>query len=400
MRKPRVVFAFVEAGMGHIMPMQAIYDVFVKKYGDKCEVIKTYFFQDKQNPDMRHVEEEFIKEVKLHNKRRGRGSFHFALLGMFGTRISLKYVMEKRYSGGFKPSIDYIQELNPDLIFNTHFSTLYYSCHAREKKLIDSYIAAYCPDPRLGKQWDTRVDLIGISSKLGKIEAEKRRFIKGKIVEVPFLIRPQVEEFDKGRRYYRKELGIPEENFTILLADGAYGAGKLRDTVYGLLKLRHNVTILAVCGKNEKLYNEFLSLKVPPNITFVPYGFTDKMLMLSACCDIFIGKAGASNLAEPCYFGAPQIINFTATPLEKWIAKYYTKYVRSAVLIRNINKVVKTVEEWIEDGSKMMSLKKACMAQHRTDGPEMLADILWEKLMEKLYSRKKAFIFTERLSKV
>lgn len=400
MRKPRVVFAFVEAGMGHIMPMQAIYEVFVKKYGDKCEVIKSYFFQDTGNPDMKHVEEEFIKEVKLHNRKRGRGSFHFALLDLFGTRICLKYLMEKRYAVGFKPSVEYIQELNPDLIFNTHFSTLYYSCYAREKGLIDSYIAAYCPDPRIGKQWDTRVDLIGISSKLGKIEAEKRRFAKGQVVEVPFLIRPQVEEYDKGRRHYRRQLGIPEDNFTILLADGAYGAGKLRDTVYGLLKLKHNVTILAVCGKNGKLCEEFLSLKVPSNITFMPFGFTDKMLLLSACCDIFIGKAGASNLAEPCYFGAPQIINFTATPLEKWIAKYYTKYVRSAVLIRNIDKVVRTVEQWIEDGSRMNSLKEACMTQHRTDGPEMLADILWKKLTEKVYSAKKNFIFAKRLSKI
>ena len=33
MRKPRVRFCLCGSGHGHIMPMQAIYDVFVKKYG-------------------------------------------------------------------------------------------------------------------------------------------------------------------------------------------------------------------------------------------------------------------------------------------------------------------------------------------------------------------------------
>ena len=34
-KKPRIVFAFTEAGLGHIMPLKSIADAVEKKYGDK-----------------------------------------------------------------------------------------------------------------------------------------------------------------------------------------------------------------------------------------------------------------------------------------------------------------------------------------------------------------------------
>lgn len=380
----KIVFAFVEAGMGHIMPMKAVYDAFVTKYGDKCEIVKTYFFQDKGNADLKYVEDELIKEVKLHNAKKGRGIFQFALMYLFGQKNSLKYLMEKRYKKGFLPSLNYIQELNADLIFNTHFSTLYYACVAREKGLVNSDIAAYCPDPVIGKQWDNRVDLIGISSPAGKEKAEKTNYKKSKIALIPFLIRQEVKNYDKGKKHYRKELGIPEDNFTILLADGAYGAGKIKETVLKLLTLKENITIIAVCGKNESLYNEFSLIKPPENITLIPLGFTDKMLMLSACCDIFVGKAGASNLAEPCYFGAPQIITFCATPIEEWIAKHYTHYVKSAIKITNVSEAVEKIEQWIKNPEEMYPYQQACLSQHRIDGPDIMADILWKMLNKQI----------------
>ena len=40
MRKIRVLFPEVEAGLGHIMPMRAVAEIFEKKYGDKVDVVK------------------------------------------------------------------------------------------------------------------------------------------------------------------------------------------------------------------------------------------------------------------------------------------------------------------------------------------------------------------------
>ena len=382
-KKYRVVFPFVEAGLGHIMPMTAVCNAFEEKYGDRCEIIRTKFFQDQNDPDMVKMEKTLIKEVLNHNKNPFFGFIEFTLMRIFGTKLCMKFLYETWWKFGFKPAVSYMQELDADLVFNTHFATLYYACAARKNGLIKSKIAVYCPDPVIGRQWDRRADMYALSSAAGaKIAGKNRGFRKAKIEQVPFLIRKEVASYTETRAYYRREIGIPEDKFTILLADGAYGAGKLGETVKELLKSKLPLNIVAVCGKNEELHQEFLKLSPPENITFKSYGFTDKMLLLSASCDLFIGKAGASNLAEPAYFGAPAIITFTATPIEKWIAKHYTDFVKSAIKITNIQKVVRLAEQWAQNPSLMQPYIDACKSEQRYDGPDKLADKLWEMLTE------------------
>ncbi|MCL2796603.1 MAG: hypothetical protein FWD58_00900 [Firmicutes bacterium] len=377
-----MVFPFVEAGLGHIMPMTAVCDAFEEKYGDRCEIVRTKFFQDKQDPDLKYVEDTLIKEVKNHNKYKIFGLFQFSMMRLVGQKISLKFLYGTWWKRGFKPSLALMQELNADLIFNTHFATLYYACAAKKRGLIDSKIVVYCPDPIIGQQWDRRADVFALSSAAGKVAAEKKRGFKNtSVVQVPFLIRKAVASYTESRAFYRREIDVPEDKFTILLADGAYGAGRLGETVRQLLKSKLPLNVIAVCGKNEKLYEEFQKLTPPGNITFKPYGFTDKMLTLSAACDLFIGKAGASNLAEPAYFGAPAIITFTATPIEKWIGAHYTDFVKSAIKITNVKKAVQLAERWAQSPELMAPYVAACASERRCDGPDILADKLWEILV-------------------
>lgn len=389
-QKPKIVFAFVEAGLGHIMPMRAIADAFENKYGEQSEVVRTYFYQDKKDSNMKFVEDELVREVKLHNKRKAQGRVHFALMRIFGTKISMSYLMKKRYKKGFKPSLDYLKELDADVIVNTHFSTLYCACEARHKKLIDSKVVCYCPDPIIGLQWDNRLDLMGVSSVNGKKVAQKHgRFKENQVALTPFLIRKEVENYTKGKDFYRQSLGLPTNNFTILLADGAYGAGKLKKTVYELFDIfskdkdiNKKITIVAVCGKNETLYNEFNSINVPENIIFKAYGFTDKTLELAAASDLFIGKAGASNLAEPVYFGSPCIVTFRATAVEKWISAHFEQ-TGCVVRQENIKKAVKLALDFAKEPQKMKKYQDACKAQHCSDGPKVFADIIWERMSSK-----------------
>ena len=380
MDKKRIVFAFVEAGLGHIMPMRAIAAAFEKKYGEQVEVIKTDFFKDTGDPQMKSVEDELIAEVKLHNKHKSRGKTQFRLLRLFGPKLSMKYLMEGRYGRCFKQSLEYIKKLDADLIVNTHFASLYYSCAARAKGMSRAKVAAYCPDPVIGLQWDARADLIGMSSDIGKRKAKKSRYFrKTRVEDVPFLIRGEVQNYAFDRARYRRELGLPEDNFTVFLCDGAYGAGKIRQTVIELLKSPQKMTIAAVCGRNEELYKEFCALPVPEHITFAPYGFTDKTLALSASCDLFIGKAGASNLAEPAYFGAPAIVTFLATPIEKWISAHHEHSGR-AVRVTNIPKAVALARSWLENPALMEPYAAQCRKLARCDGPEIYADLLWDML--------------------
>ncbi len=380
-KKYKVVFPFVEAGLGHIMPMKAICDAFEKKYGDKAEVIRSYFFQDKNDPKMQYVEQAFVKEVKNHNKNKVRGLFVFFLLKLFGARFSMKFVMQCYYGKGYKNAMKYIEELNPDMFVNTHFSTIYYADVARQQGKIKSKVIGYCPDPFIGAQWDDRLDVMGISCKPG-LDAALKRYKAAQLALVPFMLRGEVKNYDKDKAYYRRELGLPQDNFTVLLTDGGYGAAKLKKTAYKLLKSNRKMTVIAVCGKNEKLYQEFLKVKAPENIHFAPYGFTDKTLALTAAADVFAGKAGASNMAEPAYFGVPAIVTYRATVLEKWTCQYYEEYVGSAVLQENVNKAAALIEKWCDEPALMDKYREAAKTEHRSDGPEIFADLIWQHLIK------------------
>lgn len=380
-KKPKIVFNFVEAGLGHIMPMTAVYNAFCRKYSDKAEIVKTYFFQDTKNPKLKWVEDELITEVKKHNRQKGRGARQFKLLDFFGQRIGLKFLYGVKYGRGYKLAIERLKEFDADLIFNTHFATLYYCCSAKRKGIINSKIYAYCPDPKIARQWDNRADGIFVSSVKGKEDAEKDIFKDTEIGVIPFLIRDEVKEYKESRAFYRGKLGLPTDNFTVLTHDGAYGAGKLEQTVNALVKSNVKMTVVAVCGKNEELYQKFLTLKPNPNITFVPIGFTDKMIEYVASCDMFIGKAGASSLAEPAYFKAPQIVNFCATPIEEWISSHHVDYLKTATKVLDIDQVVKTTEDWAQNPEKMKPYIDACAETSKADGAEILADILYQKLI-------------------
>jgi len=383
--KKRIVFPFVEAGLGHIMPMTAVRDAFTEKYGDKCEIINTYFFQETDNEGLKGIEKKLIDEVHKHNKSKFHGFYQFFLMGIAGTQNSIRFLYKVWWKEGFKPALERVKEFDADLIFHTHFATLYYACEAKKLGLTNAKMAMYCPDPVVGKQWDRRAEFVALSSPVGKKRGEKNfgfKKRKTKFEVVPFLIRKQVADYKESREFYREQLEIPTDKFTILLADGAYGVGKLRDAVLELLKSPIPLTIIPVCGRNEKLYEEFEAIIPPAHITFKPFGFTDKMLLLSASCDLFIGKAGASNLAEPCYFGAPAIVTFTATPIEKWICKHYTHSVGSAVKITNVKKAVAKALEWAENRELMQPYIENSKKERRHDGPDKLADLLWERLNE------------------
>ena len=88
--KPKVVFTFVKAGMGHVTPATEIYEAFMKKYGDKCNVCKSYIFSESTNPAVQKlgvIQDEHVKKLstsKVYNKLEGFSYCLGSPLTLFG----------------------------------------------------------------------------------------------------------------------------------------------------------------------------------------------------------------------------------------------------------------------------------------------------------------------------
>ena len=376
MSKKKVLFYFVEAGMGHIMPMQAAYEAFNQKYGDMVIAKPVHFFHTNDDADLKAIETDFVNEVKKHNRFKGRGFLQYNMIKLFGQKLSLDFLFRKRYKKGLIKALNIIEDEDADLIFHTHLSTLYYGCEAKELGMTKAKNIAYCPDPVIGLQWDKRADLFVQSHRIKKYSDKKEALIR----EIPFLLRTEVKTITQSKKAMRVNLDLNPDNFTVLLVDGAYGEGKMRKTIYELMQLTKPLTMIAVCGKNDKLKHELDQLELPKHITLKTYGFTDQILKLTHASDVFIGKAGASNLAEATYFDVPSIITLCVSPIEKWIKTYHVNS-GTSLYIKSVKSVRTTIESWMNDQLKMAPLIQACQKQDKTlNGPNQIADILMDAL--------------------
>ncbi len=107
-------------------------------------------------------------------------------------------------------------------------------------------------------------------------------------------------------------LGLDPERRYILVTGGSMGAGKLRLVVDMLDEhYKHkNVSLIVVCGSNEKLYEKISAEYGDRHIVI---GHTDQMAHYMAVCDVFITKPGGLSSTEAAVSGTP-VIHITPIP--------------------------------------------------------------------------------------
>lgn len=382
MAKPRVVFPYTEAGLGHIMPMNSIADEFERLYGDRVECIRSNFFTETGDPDLMRYEKHLTESVVKYNRYPLMGFFATFNMDFWGTAISSWSAVVFIEQNAAEAGIKYMQELRPDLVVSTHWATNYYAMHMRPRPLT----AMYCPDAKINTLFRYKCDLTFTSMPTGYRRARRRHFRRynnDNIKLVPFLIRKEAFEVSTDKRQNRRLIGVDEDKFTVVLADGGYGIGKLRPMTEELLKRDLPINLIPVCGRNEELFKHFQSLSSKGKTTFKPFGLADNMLEIIASADITCGKSGASMMAEPCFFGVPQMITHYATDIERWIGKYYIKTVGSAMKIFNVKKAVDKIEEFVNDPSGLEPYRLNARAQRANYGAEICARYIFGLLCKK-----------------
>ncbi len=380
-RKPRVLFPFTEAGMGHIMPLRSIADTFEKKYGDKVEVVRSQFFTETGNPKLKAVEEKMCEFVKDQNKSGFVGKFSTFAMAFFGTKLDTWACLRVLVPGSKELGVKHMDELDPDIVITTHWATNYYAKSSTK----DIKTVVYCPDAHINPLFAYESDLTLISMVDGYEQAlkkQKKRFNKDNLKLVPFCIRPEAFDVPTDKQQNRRDLGLDENKFTIVVADGGYGIGSMKAVCEEIIKRDLPITLIPVCGKNEKLHSHFLSLPVGPNISFKPLGFTDQMLRYIASADLFCGKSG-NIIAEPTFFGVPSIITKHATEIERIIANNYVKRAKCAINIFKPKKIVNKIEEFLNDRTELDKMSQNALAIHNHYGAEKSVDLIFDMLCEK-----------------
>ena len=382
MNKPRVVFPFTEAGLGHIIPMRSIADEFEKLYGDKVEVVRSEFFTETGNKNLEIFGRRLREQVEKQNRHTSYGFFTTINMEFWRIHLSTWATMKFLKLGSRKPAYRHMDELNPDLVFSTHWATNYYAKKCKCKPLT----VMYCPDTDVNPLFSYDADIVMVSTGTGYKKARKKhpiRFNDENLKQVPFLIRGEAFAVEKDKRVLRERLGLDPDKFTVVLAEGGYGIGKMEEICNIILKRDLPVNLVPVCGRNEELYKKFLEIESNGNTLFKPMGLVDNMLEVVASADVFCGKSGANMCAEVCFFGLPMIITKYATTIEQNIGKYYIESVGNALKIFDPEKVVDKIEDFVKDPSLIEPYKRAAESERTNFGATKCAEIIFDLLSER-----------------
>ena len=112
--KPKVVFTFVEAGFGHIMPAKAICDAFENKYGKECEVVRWNIFSDSSDP----VIQKYCRAIYGWTKETSQSKLLYAVEGLsykIPSKLTLKF-LDIKFRKAKKKIMQSIVDVAPDLM--------------------------------------------------------------------------------------------------------------------------------------------------------------------------------------------------------------------------------------------------------------------------------------------
>lgn len=386
--KPRVVFTYIEAGKGHIVPTRTVCEAFRAKYGDKVEIVESKFFTETNDPDMRKTEKLFMRAVK-DNSRTPVLSVLYKMGNLVaGDSFAVTFLLSCTFSGikAAPRAIKHMEELDAHLVYTAHWATPYY---INKMHGLRPYTICFCPDVYSNGMFDVDCNNFLISSDAGERKISRiRMYAGGNITKIPFPARKEVTELRKGadRSAVRRRLGIDEDKFTVSLSDGGYGMARLGSTVERLVKTCDvPITIIALCGTNEKLAQQLeeLSHECPEHITLLSFGFTDRIIEYIAASDLYVGKSGANSIAEPAALGVPIIVSKCATYVERGIKNYYVRDLKGAMYIPSSRLAANAVIKFARTPSLLEPYRK-----HLNEAPDELfnadasADLIWKRLCE------------------
>lgn len=362
--------------MGHMIPMRSIADEFEKLYGDKVEVVRCNFFELADDKNLKIFGKKLCTFVQKQNRHTSFGFFSSLNMELWRIHIATWATMTFLRPGSRKPGYALMEKLNPDLVVSTHWATNYYA----KKCSLDPLTVMYCPDTDVNPLFSYPADLVMVSTPSGYKKALKKhpiRFNPQNLKEVPFLIRKEAFEVDGDKASLRKKLGLDPDKFTVVLAEGGYGIGKMEEITRLILERDLPVNLVPVCGRNEQLYQKFLAMQSRGKTIFKPMGLVDNMLEVIASGDVFCGKSGANTCAEVCFFGLPFIITKYATTIEEKIGRHYINEVGNALKIFSPRKAVDKIEEFMSNPAIMEPYKKAAERQRADFGATECAQAIF-----------------------
>ncbi|MGL5255076.1 MAG: glycosyltransferase [Brevinema sp.] len=371
MTKKRVVIAYTNTGSGHKTPAEAVAYALEEKYPGKYDIILSDFFADAGQISFNRIICNAWNWLLRHPRL---NFFNILLTSMLAPGIHnfLPIAYRRAWAGGMK----YLRQLNPDIVFTTHFYCQNVAVDARRFHNLKYPIITLNPDSfETFALWDKRGDLFMVNSDQARNRALHWGHEPDRTIILPQALRKDFNSTEiPSKKQARQQLGI-DDYFTLFLSDGGQGIGIMLSVVKKLITSGEQLNAICICGRNERLYNDLMALTANSGkVNLSIYRYTDQIATLLAASDLFVGKGGPASVIEASKTGLPVVITYMVNTAEIYTKDFfiqkelgwYCKNPREVLsIVRNFknnpdkyNQIVKHIKEAKEfsaNGSPMIA---------------------------------------------
>lgn len=313
----RIAFFYSDTGGGHRSAVNAI-DAAVKELVERdSRGYKFDFMADAIVEKSHPVNKRFVDLYNyLLGHRQDWMKYYYWFIQTFKPNDSeLGYLIVKRYLSKL------FAESQPDVIVSVHPMTNQYVARAlKDMGLSDTVkLLTVVTDPN-GNFWrgwaspDSALTVVPNSlSKQQLVEwgvpAEKIRIV-GMPVNPQFLKPPKTD-----RKEFLEALGLHADKTTIFLNSGWAGGGNMLDMYHQLSRVKKDVQIIFLCGRNEELYNKVKNAAANHPIPTAVMPYYDRMADIMSHVDMMVTKAGGLTTFEAIAKKLPLVFDTITAPM-------------------------------------------------------------------------------------
>ncbi|GAB4425857.1 MAG: glycosyltransferase [Chloroflexi bacterium OHK40] len=191
-----------------------------------------------------------------------------------------------------------------------------------------------------------------------------------------FPVHPKFAAYSADQAAARRELGLADDRFTILVTAGGVGSGRLAPLVLELEQAFPTRQLLVVTGKNRAIYEELTRRHRSPHSHI--YGFVNNMEALMAASDLVVTKAGPGTLMEALVMRKPAIVTEAVGMQEQGNIDFVLNYELGLFCPTN-ERIVAAVRE-LENPQRYAETVRRLEGAVPRDGADQIARVISEQL--------------------
>ncbi len=211
-----------------------------------------------------------------------------------------------------RPFVKMLKQYQPEITVCTHFLPAEIISWLKAKRRLNTRQAIIITDFDVHAMWLCRhYEHYFVALDETKAHLEQIGIPSDRVTVSGIPIDPVFAQ-QKDKTDMRLKYGLDPLRPTILLSAGGFGMGPVDQLIQSLIKIRHSIQVIAVCGQNEELRNRLnIFVKgLPSNcpVRIMPIGYTTQMDEFMSAADLVLGKAGGLTTSEALAKGLGFII--------------------------------------------------------------------------------------------